>query len=118
MVRTAWAACCVGINEGGTGYSHSDRQNDWKAPGLGYRHVVGSDSIVLSLSIQTGLRQQTGENDSTLTVYFVPEFPSSWRDGNARHPRRLGARLGPGRRPARPSRDQRRFPTARRRSCR
>ena len=25
---------------------------------------------------------QTGENDSTLTVYYVPAFPTSWKDGD------------------------------------
>ena len=38
--------CVVAINEGGTGYSYSDRQTDWDEPGLGYhsgwRHRRGS----------------------------------------------------------------------------
>ena len=49
--------CFVGINEGGTGYSYSDRQTDWKEPGLGYhsgwRHPVWIDNDKTMLSNPT-----------------------------------------------------------------
>jgi hypothetical protein len=125
--------CFVGLNEGGTGYSHADRQTGWDEPGLGYhsgwRHPVWVDNDMTLLSNPTHLPNrdvvldrisdggnghgnmlmnwtsdtvggnphlsggditrdkrkmafQTGENDSTLTVYYVPSFPTSWRDGD------------------------------------
>ena len=125
--------CFVGINEGGTGYSYSDRQTDWKEPGLGYHsgwrnpvwidndntmlsdptHMPNRDIILDKISDggnghgnmvmnwtsdlaeqnphvgggditrdKRKLAFQTGADDATLTVYFIPEFPSSWRDGN------------------------------------
>ena len=120
------------INEGGTGYSHADRQTGWDEPGLGYHsgwrhpawvdndttmisnptHVPNRDVILDRISdggnghgnmvmnwfsdtndnphasggdITRDKRKvalQTGSNDSTLTVYFIPEFPTAWRDGN------------------------------------
>src|SRR3954470_8641784 len=33
--------CVIGLNEGGTGYSWSDRLTDWKEPGLGYHSGWG-----------------------------------------------------------------------------
>jgi hypothetical protein len=125
--------CVVAINEGGTGYSHSDRQTGWDEPGLGYhsgwRHPAWVDDDMTMLSNPTHMPNrdivldrisdggnghgnmlmnwtsdmadgnphvsggditrdkrklafQTGENDSTLTVYFVPQMPASWKDGN------------------------------------
>lgn len=125
--------CFVGINEGGTGYTFSDRQTDWKTPGMGYhsgwRHPswIDNDNTMLSNPTHMPNRDivldrisdggngngnmlmnwtsdlvdgnphvsggditrdkrkmafQTGENDSTLTVYWIPEFPTSWRDGD------------------------------------
>ena len=120
------------INEGGTGYSHADRQTSWDEPGLGYHsgwrhpawvdndttmisnptHVPNHDVILDRISdggnghgnmvmnwfsdtndnphasggdITRDKRKvalQTGSNDSTLTVYFIPEFPTAWRDSN------------------------------------
>ena len=120
--------CVVGINEGGTGYSHADRQTGWDEPGFrkhsGWRHPVWVDNATTMLSNPTHLPNrdividqpndqpvglvdnwtsdtvdgnphvsggditrdkrkmafQTGSNDSTLTLYAVPQFPTSWRD--------------------------------------
>jgi hypothetical protein len=123
--------CMTTINEGGTGYSYSDRQTGWDEPGLGYhsgwRHPTWVDNDMTMLANPTHMPNrdiildrisdggnghgnlvmnwtsdlvdnnphvsggditrdkrklafQTGENDSTLTVYYVPEFPTSWRD--------------------------------------
>ncbi len=125
--------CVVAINEGGTGYSHSDRQTSWDEPGLGYhsgwRHPSWIDNDMTMVSNPTHLPNrdlildrisdggnghgnmvmnwtsdfadsnphvsgaditrdkrklayQSGENDSTLTVSFVPAFPTAWKDGN------------------------------------
>jgi hypothetical protein len=125
--------CVVAINEGGTGYSWSDRQTGWDDPALGYhsgwRHPVWVDGDTTMLSNPTHLPNrdvildtisdggnghgnmvknwfsdllegnpgmgggditrdrtkmafQTGEADSTLSVYSVPNFPTSWRDGD------------------------------------
>jgi hypothetical protein len=125
--------CLVAINEGGTGYSYSDRQTSWDEPGLGYhsgwRHPAWVDNDMTLISNPTHLPNadiildrisdggnghgnmvlnwttdaaeqnphvsgaditrdkrklayQSGENDSTLTVSYVPAFPTSWKDGN------------------------------------
>jgi len=125
--------CVVAINEGGTGYTYSDRQTAWDVPGMGYHsgwrhpswvdndmtmisnptHIPNRDIIldrvsdggnghgnmVMNWTSDTAdnnphvsggditrdkrkLAFQTGENDSTLTVYYVPQFPTSWRDGD------------------------------------
>ena len=131
------------------------------------RHATTTRTSAAGTSRATSARWRSrrARNDSTLTVYFVPEFPTAWRDGNPigsdaaraatatrarsaapsacrpgrrtasasptttptastsrpsrpsraaartegatpiaadRHPGRQGARLGPGRRPARP----------------
>ena len=121
------------INEGGTGYSHADRQTAWDEPGLGkhsgWRNASWVDNDTVVLSDPTHLpnqrrdrrhdqrRQQgqpgqelvqrhgrratrtraaatsratarklafaTGENDSTLTLYSVPLFPTRFKDGDA-----------------------------------
>jgi WD40 repeat protein len=126
--------CVVGINEGGTGYSHADRQTSWDEPGLGYHsgwrnpawvdndtvvisnptHLPNHDVIVDTISdggnghgnmvknwfsdtvggnpgLDGGdvsrdrkkLAFTTGENNSTLTVYSVPQFPTVFKDGEA-----------------------------------
>jgi hypothetical protein len=123
--------CYVAINEGGTGYSRSDRLTGWDEPGLGYhsgwRHPVWVDNDMTMLSNPTHLPNrdiildrisdggnghgnlvmnwtsdtvdgnpsvgggditrdkrklafQTGTGDSTLSVYWIREFPTSWRD--------------------------------------
>jgi hypothetical protein len=125
--------CVVAINEGGTGYSYSDRQTGWDEPGLGYhsgwRHPSWIDNDMTMLANPTHMPNrdivldrisdggnghgnmlmnwtsdmvdgnphvsggditrdkrklafQTGENDSTLSVYSVPVFPTSWKDGD------------------------------------
>jgi hypothetical protein len=125
--------CVVAINEGGTGYSWSDRQTGWDEPGLGYhsgwrfpawidndmtllsnpthlpnRDIVldrisdggnGHGNMVMNWTSDTAdgnpglsggditrdkrkMAFQTGENNSTLTVYSIPAFPTSWRDGD------------------------------------
>ena len=125
--------CVVAINEGGTGYSWSDRQTGWDDPALGYHsgwrfpswvdndmtmlanptHLPNNDVILDRISDggnghgnmvlnwfsdlvegnkgvsggdisrdKTKLAFQTGENDSTLTVYAVPAFPAAWKDGD------------------------------------
>ena len=124
--------CYVGIREGGTGYSWSDRQTGWDDPALGRHsgwlfptwidndntmlshptHAMNYDVITDQISdgdsgnlvrewfsdavggnpgMSAGditrdkrkLAFQTGENDSTLTLYHVPNFPTTWKDGRA-----------------------------------
>jgi hypothetical protein len=118
------------INEGGTGYSYSDRLTGWDEPGLrkhsGWRFPTWVDNATLILSNPTHLPNddvvvdvpegttvgllrswftdavqnnpgvgggdvtrdqhklafQTGENNSTLSLYqLTPGVPTSWRDG-------------------------------------
>jgi hypothetical protein len=122
--------CVTTINEGGTGYTHSDRMTGWDEPGFrkhsGWRHPIWVDNASLILSNPTHLPNddvvvdvpegtsvgllrswftdavqgnpaldggdvsrdqhklafQTGENNSTLSVYSLqPGVPTSWRDG-------------------------------------
>jgi hypothetical protein len=121
--------CVTTINEGGTGYSHSNRQTGWDEPGLGrhsgWRNPVWVDDDNTMLSNPTHLPNHdvlldtlsdgppglahpwfsdvvggnpgvgagditrdkkklafvTGENDSTLTLYYAPVFPTVFRDG-------------------------------------
>jgi WD40-like Beta Propeller Repeat len=122
--------CYTTINEGGTGYTHSDRLTGWDEPGLrkhsGWRFPIWVDNATTILSNPTHLPNddvvvdvpegtsvgllrswftdavqgnpgvgggditrdqhklalQTGENNSTLTVYSLsPGVPTSWRDG-------------------------------------
>ena len=121
--------CVTTINEGGTGYSHSDRQTGWDEPGLGHhsgwRNPAWADDDTLVLSDPTHLPNRdvvldtisdgppglahpwitdtvegnphvgggditrdkrklafvTGENDSTLTLYYAPVFPTVFTDG-------------------------------------
>ena len=121
------------MNEGGTGYTWSDRLTDWKTGDAigyhsGWRHPSWVDNDMTLLANPTHmpnhdllldrisdggngkgnmvmawfsdvvdnphmsgaevtrdkrkLAAQTGENDSTLTVYMVRGFPSGWKDGN------------------------------------
>ena len=121
------------MNEGGTGYTWSDRMTDWKTGDAigyhsGWRHPSWVDNDMTLLANPTHipnhdllldrisdggngkgnmvmawfsdvvdnphmsgaevtrdkrkLAAQTGENDSTLTVYMVRGFPSGWKDGN------------------------------------
>jgi len=125
--------CLVALNEGGTGYTWSDRLTDWKTGDAigyhsGWRHPSWVDNDMTLLANPTHmpnhdllldrisdggngkgnmvmawfsdvvdnphmsgaevtrdkrkLAAQTGENDSTLTVYMVRGFPSGWKDGN------------------------------------
>jgi hypothetical protein len=65
------------ISDGGNG--HGNMLMNWTSDMVeGNPHVSGGD-IARDKRV---MAFQTGENDSTLTVYSVPEFPSSWRDGN------------------------------------
>jgi hypothetical protein len=121
--------CYTTINEGGTGYSYSDRMTAWDEPGLrkhsGWRFPAWVDNTKLVLSNpthlpnddvvvdipegtsvgmlkswftdavqnnpgvgggdvsrdQTKLAFQTGENNSTLTLYSTAGVPSTFRDG-------------------------------------
>jgi len=123
--------CVTAINEGGTGYSHADRQTAWDEPGLGKHtgwrnaswvdndtvvlsdptHLPNSDVIVDTISDgskgnlvknwfsdtvgnnphtsggdvtrdRSKLAFATGENDSSLTLYSVPLFPTRFKDGD------------------------------------
>ena len=121
--------CYTTINEGGTGYSYSDRMTGWDEPGLrkhsGWRFPAWVDNNKLVLSNPTHLPNddvvvdipegtsvgmlkswftdavqnnpgvgggdvtrdqrklafQTGENNSTLTLYSTAGVPSTFRDG-------------------------------------
>jgi hypothetical protein len=121
--------CYTTINEGGTGYTYSDRMTGWDEPGLrkhsGWRFPAWVDNTKLVLSNPTHLPNddvvvdipegtsvgmlkswftdavqnnpgvgggdvsrdqrklafQTGENNSTLTVYSTAGVPSTFRDG-------------------------------------
>jgi WD40 repeat protein len=121
--------CVIGINEGGTGYTHADRLTGWDEPGLGkhsgWRNPAWIDNDNLLISNPTHLPNRdvvidtlsdgssgnlvknwtsdlvdgnagmgagditrdkakmayvTGGNDSTLSLYAIPSFPTSWRD--------------------------------------
>ncbi len=122
--------CVTTINEGGTGYTHSDRLTGWDEPGFrkhsGWRYPAWADNAKLVLSNPTHLPNddvvvdildggtsvgllkswftdavgnnpgvgggdvsrdqhklafQTGENNSTLTLYSTAGVPSTFRDG-------------------------------------
>jgi hypothetical protein len=121
--------CVTTINEGGTGYTYSDRLTGWDEPGLrkhsGWRFPAWVDNSKLVLSNPTHLPNddvvvdipegtsvgmlkswftdavqnnpgvgggdvtrdqrklafQTGENNSTLTLYATDGVPSTFRDG-------------------------------------
>lgn len=124
--------CVVAINEGGTGYTWSDRQTSWDDPALGkhsgWRHPAWVDDDTVLLANPTHLPNndvildtlsdgdsgnlvknwfsdvvqgnphvsggditrdkrklafQTGDDDSTLTLYSVPNFPTTFKDGDA-----------------------------------
>jgi hypothetical protein len=124
--------CYTTINEGGTGYTWSDRLTGWDDPELGkhsgwlFPTWIDNDNTMLSFpthamnydviadQISDGdsgnlvrewfsdavggnpamgagditrdkrkLAFQTGQNNETLTLYHVPSFPTTWRDGRA-----------------------------------
>jgi hypothetical protein len=125
--------CVTTINEGGTGYSRTDRQTGWDENGFrkhsGWRNAIWADDDTTILSDPTHLPNHdvvvdkpdertgggymaknwfsdtvdgnpgmgagdvtrdkrklvyvTGEADSTLTVYSVPSFPTTFPDGEA-----------------------------------
>ena len=64
------------ISDGGNG--HGNMVYNWTSDMVeGNPHVSGGDIT----RDRRKLAFQTGENDSTLTVYNVPSFPASWKDG-------------------------------------
>jgi hypothetical protein len=119
--------CVVAINEGGTGYSHADRQTAWDEIGKhsGWRYPIWADDDTTVMSDPTHLPNAdiivdtisdgppgmlhawatdfgvkhvghgdisrdkrklafvTGEADESLSVYHVPSFPTTWKDGEA-----------------------------------
>ncbi|MCW3039165.1 MAG: hypothetical protein JWM31_1070, partial [Solirubrobacterales bacterium] len=125
--------CVTAINEGGAGYSHTDRATDWDEPGFaqhsGWRNPSWVDNATTILSDPTHLPNDdvvvdvpegrgqsgflvkgwfsdsvggnphtsggevsrdrakaafvTGENDSSLTLYRVASFPTTFKDGEA-----------------------------------
>jgi hypothetical protein len=65
------------ISDGGNG--HGNMVLNWTSDTADNNpHVSGGDIT----RDKRKLAFQTGENDSTLTVYYVPRFPTSWRDGD------------------------------------
>jgi hypothetical protein len=65
------------ISDGGNG--HGNMVMTWFSDVNDNPHVSGGDVT----RDKRKLAFQTGSNDSTLTVYFLPEFPTAWRDGDA-----------------------------------
>jgi hypothetical protein len=65
------------ISDGGNG--HGNMVMNWTTDAADKNpHVSGAD---LSRD-KRKLAYQSGENDSTLTVSYVPAFPTSWKDGD------------------------------------
>ncbi|HEX6023920.1 MAG TPA: hypothetical protein VFZ00_18160 [Solirubrobacter sp.] len=64
------------ISDGGNG--HGNMVMNWFSDTQDNPHASGGDITRDKRKVAL----QTGTNDSTLTVYFIPEFPTSWRDGN------------------------------------
>src|SRR3954453_12086499 len=65
------------ISDGGNG--HGNMVMNWTTDAADKNpHVSGAD---ISRD-KRKLAYQSGENDSTLTVSYVPAFPSSWKDGD------------------------------------
>jgi hypothetical protein len=65
------------ISDGGNG--HGNMVMNWTSDlADGNAHVSGGDIT----RDKRKLAFQTGENDSTLTVYYVPRFPAAWKDGD------------------------------------
>jgi hypothetical protein len=62
------------ISDGGNG--HGNLVMNWFSDARENPGVGGGDIT----RDKRKLAFQTGENDSTLTVYWVPEFPTAWRD--------------------------------------
>jgi hypothetical protein len=119
--------CAIAINEGGTGYSHADRQTAWDEIGKhsGWRypiwadddttvitdptHIPNADFVVDTISDgppgmlhawgtdfgtkhvaegdvardKSRMAFVTGAADEELSVYYVPKFPTTWKDGSA-----------------------------------
>jgi hypothetical protein len=119
--------CAIAINEGGTGYSHADRQTAWDEIGKhsGWRYPIWADDDTTVMTDPTHLPNAdfivdtisdgppgmlhawgtdfgtkhvaegdvardkskmafvTGEADEQLTVYRIPQFPTTWKDGSA-----------------------------------
>jgi hypothetical protein len=119
--------CAIAINEGGTGYSHADRQTAWDEIGKhsGWRYPIWADDDTTVMTDPTHLPNAdfivdtisdgppgmlhawgtdfgtkhvaegdvsrdkakmafvTGEADEQLTVYRIPAFPTTWKDGSA-----------------------------------
>jgi hypothetical protein len=64
------------ISDGGNG--HGNMVLNWTSDLVGGNpHVSGGDIT----RDKRKMAFQTGEGDSTLTVYFIPSFPTSWKDG-------------------------------------
>jgi hypothetical protein len=65
------------ISDGGNG--HGNMVLNWTTDAADQNpHVSGADIT----RDKRKLAYQSGENDTTLTVSFVPAFPTSWKDGN------------------------------------
>ncbi|WP_028064819.1 hypothetical protein [Solirubrobacter soli] len=65
------------ISDGGNG--HGNMVMNWTSDTADKNpHVSGGDIT----RDKRKLAFVTGENDSTLTVYYVPTFPTSWKDGD------------------------------------
>jgi hypothetical protein len=65
------------ISDGGNG--HGNMVMNWFSDTNDNPHASGGDIT----RDKRKLALQTGTSDSTLTVYFLPEFPTTWRDGNS-----------------------------------
>ena len=64
------------ISDGGNG--HGNMVLNWTSDLIeGNPHVGGGDIT----RDKRKMAFQTGQNDSTLSVYYMPSFPTSWRDG-------------------------------------
>jgi hypothetical protein len=65
------------ISDGGNG--HGNMVYNWFSDLLERNPHVSAGDISRD---KTRLAFQTGENDSTLTIYSVPRFPTVWKDGD------------------------------------
>jgi hypothetical protein len=65
------------ISDGGNG--HGNMVMNWTSDTADQNPHVGGGDITRD---KRKLAFQTGQNDSTLTVYYVPRFPSAWRDSD------------------------------------
>jgi hypothetical protein len=64
------------ISDGGNG--HGNMVMNWFSDAIDNPHASGGDITRDKRKVAL----QTGTNDTTLTVYFIPEFPTSWRDSD------------------------------------